>query len=400
MTAVVLVGDLPGTGVIQASMAVRAAVHGRADNPAFIDLVAHGLRERSAVLVLCPAWWSAEALKAVRLARGALDSDRIAFLPLDLPPLALSLVADQVAFASSYVTPGVLAGLADRLAREVHAGAWVSSVARLEHIETAFSLHVKSYLPGGGGFAVTAAPGQNVHRISPGQPVPEFTQRPADPVIMLVSHADGDLDWVRGGLAPALAVASLTVVGPQPLSQRFWGVKKYAEFVAFSGHPQAIQATLARAGYRPCRWCGEATALAHCSFCWMVQPEADAAVPGHRQTRRTQERGTLTPPAPGPARHQPHPVSRAIAVAPHRSTSKSRPYPAGPSEAIVQSPRSDEANEPDGYETSPTRPRAPGTADPPPASEAAGSPPADDQADRPQRLAGNGAVASRSATHT
>src|SRR5918999_4840078 len=102
VTAVVLVGDLPGTGVIQASMAVRATVPGSADHPAFIDLMAHAVRERSAVLVLCPAWQSAEAGKAVRLARGALDCDRIAFLPLNLPPLAMSLVADQVAFASSY----------------------------------------------------------------------------------------------------------------------------------------------------------------------------------------------------------------------------------------------------------------------------------------------------------
>ena len=322
MTAVVLAGDLPGTGVLPAAMIVRRAVDSRADIPAFIDLVAHGVQERSAVLVLCPAWQSPEAFKAVRLARSALDSDRIAFLPLDLPPLALSLVADQVAFAAPYVQPGVLAGLADRLAREVCAGAWVNSVARLEHIETAFSLHIKSYLPGGGGFAVTAAPVRNVHRINSEQPLPELGQRPADPVIMLVSHADGDLDWVRGGLAPALAVTSLTVVGPQPLSPRFWGAKKYAEFVAFSGHPQAMQATLARVHHRPCRWCGEATALAQCSFCWMVQPAADPAVPGPRQARRRQEGGTLTPPQSGPAPQQPHSVPH-IASTPRSSVPRS-----------------------------------------------------------------------------
>ena len=395
MTAVVLVGDLPGTGVIQASMAVRATVPGSADHPAFIDLMAHAVRERSAVLVLCPAWQSAEAGKAVRLARGALDCDRIAFLPLNLPPLAMSLVADQVAFASSYVQPGVLAGLADRLAREVYAGAWVSSVAKLEHIETAFSLHVKSYLPGGGGFAVTAAPAPNVHRIGSAQPVPEIAQRPADPVIMLVSHADGDVDWVRGGLAPALAVASLTVVGPQPLSPRFWGTKKYAEFVAFSGHPQAMQATLARAGFRPCRWCGEANALAQCPFCWMVQPAADAAVPGPRQPRRTQERGTLAP--------QPHPVPRSSVPPRHPGPppplQRSWPNPARPVEAAVRPSRSGEANEPNGYEASPTRPRAPGTADPPPAAEAADPQPTDGRSTRTGRANSNGAVTPRPATH-
>jgi hypothetical protein len=408
MTAVVLVGDLPGTGVLQSSMAVRAPVRSRADYPAFIDLVGHGLRERSAVLVLCAAWRSAEALKAVSVARGALDSDRIAVLPLHLPPLALSLVADQIAFAAPYVKPGVLAGLADRLARGIHAGAWVNSVAKLEHVETAFSLHIKSYVPGGG-FAVTAAPVQRVHRVSSGRPVPELAQRPADPVMMLISGADGDTGWVRTKLAPALAATSLTVVRPQPLSPAFWGVKKYVEYVAFSGHPQAMQATLASTDYRPCRWCGEATALPQCPFCCMVQPQA-APMPERPAPTDVRVAGPAPQPQPSPA-VQHHVQTSQIRQSsgelklsdgpgepraqhpPNSVTQKSWPYSASPSEAVIRSAGSDEAGQPDASEASPPRPRQPGTANLPAASEAANPDPSEERPDR------SGSVSSPPARH-
>ncbi|MEU4827538.1 hypothetical protein AB0H37_37230 [Actinomadura sp. NPDC023710] len=302
MTAVVLVGDFPSTGILQAAVAQRVAVEGPGDEaaPAFVDHMAHALRQRGAVLVLYPAWKRGRAQRLVRLARSALLTDRIAGLPLDVPPLALSLVADQLTFASAHARPGVLATLVHRLCETVHAGAWVNSVARLEHVKTGLGAHVSSYLPGGG-FAVTAGAHPEVHRITASKPVPQPASRPADPVLMLVADANGDAGWLQSKMRPVLAAVSSTPVAPQPMSADYWGTKKYTEFVAFSGHPRALQSLLAGSPYRPCGWCGEPTALPECPFCLMVQPAEEAPPAGPVPPGRSQPSAVRPrPPAPHP----------------------------------------------------------------------------------------------------
>ncbi|TDD79589.1 hypothetical protein E1293_22855 [Actinomadura darangshiensis] len=273
MTAVVLAGDFPSTGILRASVAQRIALDGAGGDtaPAFIDHMARALQTRGAVLVVYPEWKGKGTRRLVQLARAALLTDRIAGVALDLPPIALSLVADQLTFASSYARPGVLVGLAHRLRETLYAGAWVNSVARLEHIKTGLGAHVSSYLPGGA-FAVTAGCQAGVHRITAAKPVPDLGARPGDPVLMLFGGTNGDTEWLQQKLRPAVAAVSATLVAPQPLGAEYWGTKKYVEFVAFSGHPQALQSLLSDFVYRPCGWCGEPTALPHCPLCQMTQP--------------------------------------------------------------------------------------------------------------------------------
>lgn len=294
VTAVVLVGDFPDTGIIRATPAQRVPLSGVSDFPAFLDLVAYGLRERQAIVVLCPSWRSAETVRAVRLARSVLYTDRIACLPLNLPPLAVSLIADQLAFTAAYVRPGALAGLAHRLAAEIHAGAWVNSVARLERVATGFGQHLSSYLPGSG-FMVAAAPRQLVHRITSARPIPEIGARPADPVLMMLAHEGGDLGWVERELRPALGAVSVTKVPVQPLSHEYWGTKKYAEFVAFSGHPLALEALIRATPFHQCSWCGEPSHVPVCVFCAMTHDPAQHAGPG------------TAPPQPAPDARVPPP---------------------------------------------------------------------------------------------
>ncbi|MCQ0009025.1 hypothetical protein [Actinomadura madurae] len=277
--------------------------------PAFIDQMAHAIRQRGTVLVLYPAWKKTGAQRLVRLARSAMLTDRIAGLALDVPPLALSLIADQLAFASSYARPGVLASLAQRLCENVQAGAWVNSVARMEHIKTGLGAHVSSYLPGAG-FAVSTTPHAAVHRISSAKPVVEQMFRPADPVLMLYGDVNGDLDWLQNRLRPTLGAASVTAVAPQPLSAEYWGTKKYTEFVAFSGHPQALQSLLAGSLYAPCGWCGEPTALPECPFCFMVQTAHAAAAPQGPSQPPSQSPPPVQPQPGPPAQPQPQPQPR------------------------------------------------------------------------------------------
>ncbi|URN06460.1 hypothetical protein LUW74_26135 [Actinomadura madurae] len=365
MTAVVLVGDFPSTGILQATVAQRVSTGGPDDGgpPAFIDQMAHAIRQRGAVLVLYPAWKKTGAQRLVRLARSAMLTDRIAGLALDVPPLALSLIADQLAFASSYARPGVLASLAQRLCENVQAGAWVNSVARMEHIKTGLGAHVSSYLPGAG-FAVSTTPHAAVHRISSAKPVVEQMFRPADPVLMLYGDVNGDLDWLQNRLRPTLGAASVTAVAPQPLSAEYWGTKKYTEFVAFSGHPQALQSLLAGSLYAPCGWCGEPTALPECPFCFMVQTAHAAAAPQGPSQPPSQSPPPVQPQPGPPAQPQPQPQPRPPAFRQSAPQPVQPPAPQPVQPPAAQPPTTPPTTppspvQPDHVEAPPTRPQVP-----------------------------------------
>ncbi|MBW8484948.1 hypothetical protein [Actinomadura parmotrematis] len=301
MTAVLLLGDFPSTGVLGAAPAQRVTLPAEARGaPTFLDLVAAELDTRAAVLVLYPSWRPAEAGRLVALARAARLTDRVAALPLALPPLALSLVADQLAFAAPYVQAGVLASLAVRLVGSVYAGAWVNSVTHLEHVPTGLGAHVSSFLPRSG-FSVCAAPEGGVHRITDARPVQAIAARPPAPVRLIVAPSGGDVEWVRRELFPAVGASSAVEVPAQPLGTEFWGTKRYAEFVAFSAHAQALHSTLRAMAYRRCTWCGEAADLPACPFCAMPLPPAPPSPPA----AAPQGGGPFQAAAPAPPRTVP-----------------------------------------------------------------------------------------------
>ncbi|GLZ08944.1 hypothetical protein Acsp03_64100 [Actinomadura sp. NBRC 104412] len=295
---VLLAGDIPGTGICRDIAAHRIAV----DAPnsevtgTFLDLVAHGLEHGGAVVVLYPSWAGDGPRRLVRLARGAMLTDRIAALPLDLPPLALSVVADQLAFVAPHVDPGTLASLGHTLRQEICAGAWVNSVSRLENVPAGLGAHLSSYLPGQG-FSVCAVPVPEVHRITSSKPVQDIGRLPPGPVLVVASQAGGDVDWLRRGLQPAVGAASVMLTGEQPLGATYWGTKKYVEYVAFSAHAQALHMTLRRLPRDRCSWCGASAILETCFFCGMTPPKQAPPPP--------------TPPAPA----APPPVA---APGPHR----------------------------------------------------------------------------------
>lgn len=298
MSSVVLLGDLPPTGLV-AVTADRPSPDVLSDPDAFGGLLARisaGLDGGGAVVILYPAWSAAEGRKALGLLRSRLATDRLAGVPLDLPPLALSLIADQLAHMSPYVRPGQLVGLAHRLAGTVVAGAWVNSVTRLEHIEAGMGKHLASFLPGSG-FAVTAAPVPGVHRITAAEPIPASGVRPADPVLMVVAHEDGDLEWVQGKLGPALGASSVRQVAVQPMSRRYWGTKRYAEYIAFCAHPRALEHAVRDTPAWTCPWCDELVTLPVCPLCSMVQPRVQGPVPVPAQPVQTPVQGVAPQPA-------------------------------------------------------------------------------------------------------
>lgn len=180
------------------------------------------LTETSAVLehhghliVLYSSACPPEHIRRLHTLRSVLESDRIAIVPLSLPPLGVALLARQLRQLSLCdFSPGVLASAARLLSHYVHAGALLGSVNGLDRIEVDLRSHVKSWLPGAH-FAVLAHPEPRLlhldrHSTEAGLPAPGFTTQ--------LALARGQLtsEWVTAALAPAWQVQGSTRPGCPP----------------------------------------------------------------------------------------------------------------------------------------------------------------------------------------
>ncbi|MCW2915995.1 MAG: hypothetical protein JWN52_4063 [Actinomycetia bacterium] len=295
-TVVVVSAGIPNTGYLAEASAERISMYEASDN-ALTDRFRRALDDRQAVIVLRPAWLPVP--KPLRMARALLESDRIADVPLSVPPLALSLIADQLAFLAPYVAAGRLASLAGTLSREISAGAWVRSVAKLEHLPVGISHHLASYAPGGG-FVVSVVPEPGIQRLPRTSSVMAAGFRPAGPVQMLAAQEGADHGWFLEVINRSFQPSSVTLTGAQPLSRGYWGSGKYLEFVALSGHPDALSRAVSATRCRPCGWCGEPIAMPCCPFCGAAQPNPPVIVPSE--------------PAPGPVRLRPVPTEALRSV--------------------------------------------------------------------------------------
>lgn len=336
MTAVLLFGDIPNTGHVPRSGTERVSVgdaEGAVPPDAVIDLVRHRLQAKSHVVALYPTWQPEPALRSLRLTRASLATERLVITPSSLPPLALSLIGDQLGYLAPYCPPGALVAIMSALERVTLSGAWLRSVTGLEHVPASMSDHVASYVPGGG-FMVTVSPSQRIHRVTGSTPLGELPYYPADPVHVLTAGSEGgDTDWVQSHLLPALRAQHVRPVAPPPLAETYWGTKKYVEFVAFSGHPKALSVIANSVRCRPCPWCGEPVGTPTCPLCGMVAPHR----PVPSQAPQNQE-----PPAP-PDPPQP----RGPAAAPDSATpAPPRTSEPPPTQAIPRVPDSRDPEDP------------------------------------------------------
>ena len=248
--------------------------------PIFLDIVGRNLPVVSeGILVVYPGWQADAARRLLRLARGVLDTDRVASIGLDLPPLACSLVADLLSYSAPHLQIGYLAGLARRLQTEILSGARLASVAKLEHIETKLTDHVASYSPNSG-FLAWAAPRPGVERIASRTHLATVDFRPADPIHLIIASDGSEFPDFVNELMSTLRPQVVKTVPAQPLGVTFWGTRKHVEFVAFSGHPQALPHFVRSTRYWVCRWCRQPTSLEICAVCGMFQDNAPVVPPG------------------------------------------------------------------------------------------------------------------------
>ncbi|MEV5781150.1 hypothetical protein ACGFWD_07025 [Streptomyces sp. NPDC048448] len=223
----------------------------------------HALIEQHGyVITLYPASVDAAVIRRLHTVRSVLESDRIALLGIDLPPLGLALLAQQLRQLSGCdFSPGVLASSARLLAHYIYAGALLGSVAKLDRVPVTLKSHAKSWVPGAQ-FAVLATPRPQLARIGQDDIAgPEFGTR------LLVAAGQPPSDWVTATLAPAWRVQGVATVPLPEESGRWWGTTKLAEFAAGLYDVSVLYQLVSSVRREECRWCGLELIGDRCGFC-------------------------------------------------------------------------------------------------------------------------------------
>ncbi|WP_116244296.1 hypothetical protein [Nocardiopsis sp. FIRDI 009] len=300
-TTVALLADIPSTGHVGDARAHRFPLHGEGIGERSAAFVAFAHEEVSAgrkVIALHPAWRAADAQRAINFARASLRTDHIAGIAVDLSPLALSLVADQLAYLAPYLPPGMVAALCDELPKHILAGAWLRTVSGLSTIPTSLRQHVGSFAPSVS-FLAYCAPTPRVGRLRPADVPGSLPFRPVPPVQLLSSTPDPGITGVFDDHLPqAIQPVATRSLPAQPLGPRYWGTGKYVEFVALSAHPQALAYAASSLRTATCSWCGEPMTAGRCPFCAATAAHGNAAPPAPPTTARTLAPAPQHPPPP------------------------------------------------------------------------------------------------------
>ncbi|MEV3871776.1 hypothetical protein [Streptomyces sp. NPDC049906] len=221
------------------------------------------------VIVLCPASAPAAVVHRLHTVRAVLETDRVALLRPDLPPLGLAALALQLRQLSLCdFSPGVLASAARLLAHYIYAGALLGSVARLDRVPVDLTSHTRSWVPGSQ-FAVLATPQAELVRLGAAPTAgdaPALTG-PAFGTRMVTAAGQLAPDWVTGTLAPSWRVQGLTETRLPADSARWWGTGKVVEFAAAIGDVSVLHQLVSSVRRERCHWCGLELIGDRCGFC-------------------------------------------------------------------------------------------------------------------------------------
>ncbi|WP_329135918.1 hypothetical protein OG552_23180 [Streptomyces sp. NBC_01476] len=215
------------------------------------------------LVALAPADPADPARRRMHTVRSALEADRIAIVPLTLPPLAVSLLGEQLRqLAGTDLGPGVLAGAARLLSYYLYSGALLGSVAKLDRVPVGVGSHVRSLVPGRH-FAVIAHPEPylaeaDTEHLPPG---PGYQTQ-----LALAGNAL-DPGWITGPLAGAWRSQHLREVPLPPDSAAWWGTSKLVEFTAYIADVGMLYQLVTSVRRDTCTWCGLEVIGDQCLFC-------------------------------------------------------------------------------------------------------------------------------------
>lgn len=236
------------------------------------------------------------ARRRLHTVRSALEADRLAIVPLTLPPLACTLLAEQLRqLAGTDIGPGVLAGAARLLSYYLHSGALLGSVAKLDRVPVGVGAHMKSLVPGRH-FAVIAHPEPYLGAAEPGQVPPG----PGYQTQLAVAGKGVDPAWVTGPLAAGWRTQHLREVPLPPDSARWWGTSRLVEFTAYIADVGMLYQLVTSVRRDTCTWCGLEVIGDQCLFCATrlgarAAPAKHAAAPTAGRVVETPRRPQLEP---------------------------------------------------------------------------------------------------------
>ncbi|MFD9408932.1 hypothetical protein ACFWBN_18195 [Streptomyces sp. NPDC059989] len=242
------------------------------------------LERHGHVVALVPPWLPTATVRRLHTVRAILETDRIALLGIDLPPLGLALLVRQLRQLSVCdFSPGILASAARLLSHYIYAGALLGSVAKLDRIPVGLKAHARSWSPSAQ-FAVLAHPTPHLARLGASgaqgagkaaaargsQGAQGTGVIPAGPGFAThLTFARGQLtsDWVTAELAPAWQVQGV-MENPLPAdSPGWWGTPKLVEFAAAIPDLSVLYQLVASVRREECRWCGFELIGDRCGFC-------------------------------------------------------------------------------------------------------------------------------------
>jgi hypothetical protein len=195
--------------------------------------------------------------------RAVLETDRVAIVPVDLPPLAMALLAEQLGqLAGADFGPGVLAG-PRLLSYYIHSGALLGSIAKLDRIPVTVGAHLKSLVPGRQFLALTHPEPflaeADPHTIPSG---PAFVTQ------LAVAPGQGmDPGWITGPLVHAWRPQHVREVALPPDSARWWGTARLVEFTAYIADVGVLYQLVTSVRRDSCGWCGLEVIGDQCLFC-------------------------------------------------------------------------------------------------------------------------------------
>lgn len=307
----------------------------------------HTLLEQHGYLIaVYPATLPTPFLHRLHTIRSILESDRIALLPTQLPPLATGVLARQLRQLSLCdFSPGVLGSAARLLGHYIHAGALLNSVAKLDRIPVSLTAHAKSWVPGAQ-FGVLAAPSPALVRVG-GSGEAGTLEGPQYATRLTVAGSGLTSDWVTRTLAAQWRVTDIHEAYLPEDSARWWGTGKLVEFAAAISDLSVLYQLVASVRRDECHWCGLELIGDRCAFCSATlppEPSHPAARAVRAQDRRPQGPRPQAPRPPRPQEAPPPPqgqTTQGTAV-----TSAQGPSVQGQPDRSAQSPQGPSAQPP------------------------------------------------------
>jgi len=215
------------------------------------------------IVALAPAEADDPARRRLHTVKSALEADRLAIVPLGLPPLARTLLGEQLRqLTGTDLGPGILAGAARLLSYYLHSGALLGSVSKLDRVPVSVGSHVKSLVPGRH-FAVIAHPEPYLGQAEPDAIPPG----PGYQTQLAVAGKGVDAGWVTGALASGWHTQHRREVPLPPDSARWWGTAKLVEFTAYIGDVGMLYQLVTSVRRDTCTWCGLEVIGDQCLFC-------------------------------------------------------------------------------------------------------------------------------------